>query len=67
MKIIVKGMTCNHCESTVEGGIRSIEGIDDAKADQVSERVILSGEDIDLDRIREKVESLGYKFGGLDE
>jgi copper chaperone CopZ len=67
MKIIVKGMTCNHCEANVENGIRSLEGIDSAKADQVSERVVLSGEHIDLDQIREKVEGLGYKFGGLAE
>ena len=65
MKIIVKGMTCNHCEANVENGIRSLEGIDSAKADQVSERVVLSGEHIDLEQIREKVEGLGYKFEGL--
>ena len=65
MKIIVKGMTCSHCEATIENGIRSLEGIESAKADQVSERVDLTGEHIDLDRIREKVEGLGYKYGGL--
>ncbi len=65
MKIIVKGMTCNHCEANVENGIISLEGVDSAKADQVSDRVVLSGENIDLQQIKEKVESLGYKFEGL--
>ena len=67
MKIIVKGMTCNHCVSTVENNISSLEGIENANADLITESVTLSGENIDLDRIREKVESLGYKFGGLAE
>ena len=67
IKIIVKGMTCNHCESTVENNIRSLEGIENAKADLVSERVTVSGENIDLERIKEKVESLGYKYIGQAE
>ena len=67
IKIIVKGMTCNHCESTVENNIRSLEGIENAKADLVSERVTVSGENIDLERIRGKVESLGYKYIGQAE
>lgn len=64
MQIIVKGMTCNHCEATVEKGISSLEGIESATADLVSGKVDLRGEGIDLEKVREKVESLGYSFEG---
>ena len=65
--IKVEGMTCNHCKSTVENNVSALEGIDHTEADLFTEKVTISGENIDLDRVREKVESLGYKFEGLAE
>ena len=67
MEIIVKGMTCNHCEATVESNIRALDGIEDAKADLVTSKVEINGGNIDIDQVRDKVESLGYKFGGVAE
>ena len=67
MEIIVKGMTCNHCEETVESNIRALDGIEDAKADLVTSKVEINGGNIDIDQVRKKVESLGYKFGGVAE
>jgi uncharacterized protein len=67
INIIVKGMTCNHCKATVENKIINLEGIDTAEVDLVSGKVALSGENIDLDIIKEKVDSLGYKFDGVAE
>jgi uncharacterized membrane protein YraQ (UPF0718 family)/copper chaperone CopZ len=64
MEIIVKGMTCSHCKATVENNVRAMEGIEQAEADLLTEKVTISGENIDLDKVREKVESLGYKFEG---
>ena len=32
-KITVKGMTCSHCEQTVEKGLAGIEGVVKVKAD----------------------------------
>ena len=65
MEIVVKGMTCNHCKATVENNVAALEGIEHAEADLLTEKVTISGENIDLDKVKEKVESLGYKFGGL--
>jgi uncharacterized membrane protein YraQ (UPF0718 family)/copper chaperone CopZ len=65
MDIKVKGMTCNHCEDTVENHVRELEGIDHVEANLTTERVTISGENIDLDKVREKIESIGYKFEGL--
>lgn len=65
IEIIVKGMTCNHCKATVENNVGAIEGIEHAEANLFTEKVTLSGENIDLEKVKEKVESLGYKFGGM--
>jgi len=65
IEIVVKGMTCNHCKATVENNVRAMEGIEQAEADLFTEKVSIRGENIDLDKLREKVESLGYKFEGL--
>jgi uncharacterized membrane protein YraQ (UPF0718 family)/copper chaperone CopZ len=65
LEVIVTGMTCNHCKATVENGVRDVEGIETAEANINSGKLRISGEKIDLEKVREKVESLGYKFEGL--
>ena len=67
MEITVKGMTCNHCKATVENNVGALDGISHAEANLSTEKLTISGENIDLDKVREKVESLGYKFEGLAE
>ncbi len=67
LEIKVKGMTCNHCKATVENHVGAMKGIDRAEVDLGTGKLRLSGEHIDLDRVKEKVESLGYKFDGLAE
>ena len=67
MEIVVKGMTCNHCKTTVESNVAALEGIEHAEANLLTEKVTISGENIDLIKVKEKVESLGYKFEGLAE
>jgi len=65
IEIIVSGMTCNHCKATVEENINKIDGVKSVSADIVNNRVFLTGEKINLDHIREKINSLGYKYGGV--
>jgi uncharacterized membrane protein YraQ (UPF0718 family)/copper chaperone CopZ len=67
MEITVKGMTCRHCKATVENNVGAMEGISHAEADLLTEKLAISGENIDLDKVREKIESLGYKYEGLAE
>jgi uncharacterized membrane protein YraQ (UPF0718 family)/copper chaperone CopZ len=66
-KIIVKGMTCNHCKASVENSLRTIEGVEDVEADLSTDRVSIIGDDIDLEQVREKVESLGYSYRGVSD
>ncbi len=64
MEVIVKGMTCNHCKANVENNVTALEGIDSAEVDLSTEKVTLQGNNINLDDVKAKVESLGYKFAG---
>ena len=64
IKIFVRGMNCNHCKMTVESQLKKLEGIDESVADVDHETVILTGDHIDLDKVKEAVESVGYKYDG---
>ncbi len=63
-EIIVTGMTCNHCKAIVEENVGKLDGIDRVEADINKNRVKISGKDYDLEKVKEKIESLGYNYGG---
>jgi len=63
-KVIVKGMSCNHCKMAVEMNLKKIPGIETALADLGSGEVLLKGETIDLDKVRAMIEDIGYSYGG---
>jgi copper chaperone CopZ len=60
----VNGMTCNHCKANVENNLSSIEGITDIEIDLESGVVKVSGDDIDLIEVKNKVEGIGYAYEG---
>ena len=60
----VEGMTCNHCKMNVENKIISIAGVKEVKVDLASAMVQIVGEQVDLDKVKSGVESIGYKYGG---
>jgi len=64
IKIYVRGMTCKHCKKNVELNIKKISGIDNTIVDLDSQVVTITGENIDLQKVQETVESIGYKFDG---
>lgn len=64
MTIKVTGMSCQHCESTVKRNLEAMEGITDVEADNRNETVKISGSNIDLEKVKETINSLGYKFVG---
>ena len=64
IKVYVRGMNCSHCKMTVENNLNKLKGIEKSLADVDSQTVILSGEGIDLDEVKETVESIGYKYDG---
>lgn len=59
-RITVAGLTCRACCSLVEERARAIEGVDDARVDMTSMELVLSGENLDLDRILKALREAGY-------
>ncbi len=64
IKVFVRGMTCNHCKMSVENNLKQLEGIDEIVADVENETVAITGNTIDLKKVKETVEGIGYKYDG---
>jgi copper chaperone CopZ len=60
----VSGMTCNHCKANVQNNLSSIQGIENIEVDLESGKVRMTGETIDLAKVKSKVESIGYQYDG---
>jgi uncharacterized membrane protein YraQ (UPF0718 family)/copper chaperone CopZ len=60
----VKGMTCNHCKANVERNVGQIEGIENVIVDLESGEVRISGDTVDLTKVKDTVESIGYEYEG---
>ena len=58
----VEGMTCSHCEANVKRNLEAIHGIANVVADNGSNTVKISGTKISLQKVKETVNGLGYKF-----
>jgi len=60
----VEGMTCDHCKTTVENGLRDLQGVTDVVADRVKNRVTIQSESVSDIQIKTVIEKLGYRFAG---
>lgn len=58
--ITVEGMSCEHCEQTVEDVLKGIEGVSEARADRDSESVTIEGS-ADPDALVSAVREAGYE------
>jgi copper chaperone CopZ len=58
--IVVKGMTCNHCSSTVKRTLLEINGIENVEVDLNSGNVYVEGNNIDMQKIKSEIEKVGY-------
>ncbi|MFB9824202.1 CopZ family metallochaperone [Halobaculum roseum] len=57
--INVEGMSCGHCEQTVEDALREVSGVTDVTVDRESEQASVNGE-ADVSALVEAVEDAGY-------
>jgi copper chaperone CopZ len=57
--ITVEGMSCDHCEQTVEEALRGVAGVTDATADREAARAVVDGE-ADATALVAAVEEAGY-------
>lgn len=60
----VTGMTCSHCEANVKRNLEALKGITNVVADNKNNTVKISGSKINLAKVKETVNGLGYKFVG---
>lgn len=60
--LAVEGMSCTHCERTVESGLKDIAGVAKVRADHSKGQVEISyrGQAPDWDAVRQKIAELGY-------
>lgn len=58
--ITVEGMSCEHCEQTVEEALEDVEGVTGATADRGSETATVEG-DADEAKLVEAVDESGYE------
>lgn len=61
-EFVVKGMNCNHCKMNVEKAVGSIPGVEHVKVDLRSGHMIVSGADIEKEKVRAAVESIGFSL-----
>lgn len=57
--ITVEGMSCGHCEQSVEEALRGVNGVSDASADNEAGEATVEGE-ADVDSLVAAVEDAGY-------
>ncbi|UOR12045.1 copper chaperone CopZ [Halobacillus amylolyticus] len=57
----VKGMTCGHCESSVKGALKELNGVQDVNVDLSTGKVDVSHEDdVSNVQMKEAIEEQGY-------
>lgn len=63
---LVEGMTCSGCERTVSKVVGNIEGVTSSKAELSSSTVTVEYDPskVTVDKIKEAVNRVGYKFVG---
>lgn len=58
----VEGMTCGHCEMSVQEALDELDGVKRAKADRITESVEVTYEEDEVsnDEFKEAIEEVGY-------
>lgn len=63
MKIVVKGMTCDHCARTVREKLESLSGVSHVKVDVPTGAVSFDDQDgHGIEEIRDAIEDAGYEM-----
>jgi copper ion binding protein len=62
--IKVKGMTCSHCKANVEKALNNISGVSKAEVDLDQSIVIIEGDNVDFDEVKNQINGIGYEYGG---
>lgn len=58
--ILIEGMTCNHCATSVKNAILEIDGVKEVSVNLEQKNAVVDG-DYDKDKIKEAISKAGYK------
>jgi copper chaperone len=60
--LVVEGMSCGHCEQTVESGLKSLPGVHQVRADHSRNIVSVEiDEGTRIDPLKARLKELGYE------
>ncbi|MDD2564754.1 MAG: heavy metal-associated domain-containing protein [Salinivirgaceae bacterium] len=59
--IKVEGMSCNHCKANVVTNLEKLDFITSATVNLDEKSVTITGENIDIKKVKEIIAALGYK------
>jgi copper chaperone CopZ len=62
MEHTVEGMTCEHCVMSVTEEVSEVPGVERVEVDLPSGRLVVHGEGVDADAVREAVGEAGYRL-----
>ncbi len=62
--IRVEGMTCSHCEASINRNLSKLDGVEEVVADKNTAQVKIKGSKINLAEIERTITELGYQFKG---
>jgi copper chaperone CopZ len=65
LTLTIEGMTCHHCEMTVEKAVKQLKNVLSAKADHQNKtlEIVYTGE-LKIEDVKQKIEEAGYKVLG---
>lgn len=66
-KILIQGMSCDHCARSIQRALKEIAGVESAGVDYRKGVAIVTGPEFDREALKDAVESLGYKVLGFEE
>ncbi len=65
-KLIVEGMTCGHCQASVERALQVVPGVEEVRVDLESKTAqVEHSTPVDEAALREAIESAGYSVVGV--
>lgn len=65
--LYIEGMDCKHCKMNIEKHLQQLNTIEVVEANEKTGYVSVTGENVEIDKVKEQVKNLGYKLAGIIE
>ncbi len=64
IKVTVNGMSCNHCKASVEKNVLALPNVEFTLVDLQNNELTIKGNNVDLEKVKNKINDLGFEYGG---